>query len=54
MPIIDGVVSDAVRGNIHLAMDFNVANQMNEILGGVPLPATANPHCANWIDLAAP
>lgn len=54
LPIIDAVVTDAVRRNIHLAMDRNVANQMNEILRGVPLPATANPRCANWIDLAAP
>jgi hypothetical protein len=54
LPVIDGVVSGAVRGNIHLAMDLNVADRMNELLNGVPLPTTANPRCANWIDLAAP
>jgi hypothetical protein len=54
LPVIDDLIAEAVRGNIHLAMDTEVADRMNRLFNGSPLPATANPRCSNWIDLAAP
>jgi hypothetical protein len=54
LPVIDDPLAEAVRGNIHLAMDTEVADRMNRLLNGAPLPGTANPRCSNWIDLAAP
>jgi hypothetical protein len=54
LPVIDDLIAEAVRGNIHLAIDTEVADRMNRLLNGSPLPPTANPRCSNWIDLAAP
>jgi hypothetical protein len=54
LPVIDDPIAAAVRGNIHLAMDTEVADRMNRLLNAAPLPATADPRCSNWIDLAEP
>ena len=52
--VLDGIVEMAVKDNIHRRIDFEVANRMNSLLNGSPLPNTAAVRCGNWIELPPP
>ncbi|RMF59348.1 MAG: hypothetical protein D6748_06605 [Calditrichaeota bacterium] len=49
--LLDNFIEDAIKDIIHRRVDFELANRMNMLLNGGPLPPTALGRCVNWIVL---
>ncbi|MFQ5584019.1 MAG: hypothetical protein ACE5GL_06250 [Calditrichia bacterium] len=49
--LLDNIIEDTIKDNIHSRVDFELADRMNRLLNGQALPNTAPARCANWIVL---
>lgn len=47
--VLDNIIAGALKDNIHRRVDFELANRMNSLLNGGPLPGNAVARCNNWI-----
>ena len=46
---LDNVLEDYIKDKIHRRTDFEMADRMNRLLNGSPLPADDDARCSNWI-----
>jgi hypothetical protein len=49
--VLDRIVEDSVKADIHQSLDSTVADRLNQLENGTPLPGGASARCGDWRQL---